>query len=210
MSLVARNSSLTFTGFGLALGLIASRAMSASASSTTQSPAPLTLHLYDHCPFCIRVELMLSRLNIPYDRVVYGYGQGATADRKGYDEQGGPVALTGKKMLPVLEMAGSKYIESLEIVGLVQSWGGCPSLPCAASPDRLNGWKKEFGPVKSALVRPRIVKLTNLKDWEDPRDVAYARNKYANAGFDYDKSLAESKELKEEATRLLKEVRWRP
>jgi len=60
--------------------------------------------------------------------------------------------------------------------------------------------------VKSALVRPRIVKLTNLKDWSDPRDVEYAKNKYINAGFDYDASLAESQKLKEEATRLLKEL----
>lgn len=59
----------------------------------------------------VRIELILCRLNIPYDRVVYGYGQGAGADRKGYDESGGPVALTGKKMLPVLEMGGRKYSE---------------------------------------------------------------------------------------------------
>jgi len=111
MNLASRNS-LTFTGIGLALGLFASRAISvASASAGTRAPAALTLHLYDHCPFCIRIELILCRLNIPYDRVVYGYGQGAGADRKGYDESGGPVALTGKKMLPVLEMGGRKYSE---------------------------------------------------------------------------------------------------
>ena len=54
MNLASRNS-LTFTGIGLALGLFASRAISvASASAGTRAPAALTLHLYDHCPFCIR------------------------------------------------------------------------------------------------------------------------------------------------------------
>lgn len=75
------------------------------------------LHLYDHCPFCFRVELLLSQNNIPYKRVVYGYGQGASPDKCGYDETGGPVALTGKKMLPVLEVDGTMMGESLEIIG---------------------------------------------------------------------------------------------
>ena len=192
----------TLTLGGVALGFLLSR----SLVSASRAPSAITLHLYDHCPFCIRVELILSRLNVPYNRVVYGYGQGAGPEKKGYDVTGGPVSLTGKKMLPVLEMDGRKYAESLEIVDMVQSFSGSPSIPCAASPDRLKAWQRKFGDVKSALVRPRIVQLTNLADWSDPRDVAYAKNKYASKGFDYGEALSNSKKLKISATALLKEL----
>ena len=143
-------------------------------------------HIYDHCPFCIRVELFLSRNNISYSRVVYGYGAGAPPSKKGYDPTGGPVKLLGEKLLPVLEINGSLYGESLDIIGRLQTLPSIPSIPCASSPTRLNEWKKIFSPLKSALVRPRIVKLKHLKDWEDERDVGYAREKYRNMGFDYE------------------------
>merc|ERR1719397_895558 len=32
------------------------------------------LHVYDHCPYCVRVELALAFLGVPYTRVLYGYG----------------------------------------------------------------------------------------------------------------------------------------
>lgn len=67
----------------------------------------------------------MSKLNVPYTRVLYGYGEGADpaeAGGTGYNPSKGPVTLTGKKMLPVLvgegvpAPAGMKGLpESLEI-----------------------------------------------------------------------------------------------
>ena len=76
--------------------------------SSTQKK--LVLHLYDHCPFCIRVELVLGWKNIPYERKLYGYG-----------DIEGPTKIIGKKMLPVLEYhdetGAKKYMgESLDII----------------------------------------------------------------------------------------------
>lgn len=33
------------------------------------------LHVYDHCPYCMRVELVLGLHGIQYERVVYNYGE---------------------------------------------------------------------------------------------------------------------------------------
>ena len=41
--------------------------------------APYVLHVYDHCPFCNRVEWLMAHFNLPYSRILYGYGAGANA-----------------------------------------------------------------------------------------------------------------------------------
>ena len=45
-----------------------------SNSTQTLMNKGLVLSVYDHCPYCIRVELVLGWLGLNYERVVYGYG----------------------------------------------------------------------------------------------------------------------------------------
>ena len=40
-----------------------------------------TLHVYDHCPFCNRVEWLMGHFGLKYKRVLYGYGAGASCQR---------------------------------------------------------------------------------------------------------------------------------
>jgi len=180
---------------------------------TNNSPK-YTLHLYDHCPFCVRAELILGLFEIPYDRVVYNYGEGASSDKLGYNEDGGPVALTGKKMLPVLcgpdvpspirfdgkgKMKGLP--ESLDIIAFLVKKHGL-TLPCETSPDKLVQWKKRFVQYKSKLTRPRLINI-KVKDWEDKRDIDYAKNKYQKGGFDYEEALEQTDELMKEMNDIL-------
>jgi len=68
---------------------------------------PMQLHIYDHCPFCMRARFVLGWLQVPHTSMVYGYGAGADpakCDGRGYGE--GPLGLVGKKALPVLTGAG--------------------------------------------------------------------------------------------------------
>ena len=169
------------------------------------------MHVYDHCPFCQRVELVLARYEIPYERVVYHYGQGAPVKHMGYDPVGGPIKLMGTKILPVLEIltpatATSTFMgESLEIVAYLQSKHDL-SLPLVSAPFWLSEWHKRFAPVKSALVRPRVTSLSHLVDWSDPRDVVYAQAKYHRLGFDYEEAERNSRESKDEMNDLLLEL----
>lgn len=95
--------------------------------------------------------------------------------------------------------------ESLEIISYLISKHNL-SLPLVAAPPWLSDWHKRFAPVKSALVRPRIIALTHLKDWADPRDVEYAKAKYHRLGFDYEEADRKTSESLEEMNDLLVEL----
>jgi len=160
----------------------------------------LRLHLYDHCPFCIRIELVLGTYGIPYERVVYGYG-----DKKG------PTALTGKKILPVLEGAGvpapqgmKGLPESLDIIAYLTSKYKLP-VPCGSDRKDLKHWVSEFDKVRRKLQRPRLIQM-KVKDWANDEDVRYAKEKYTKENPNYyEEALKETPKLLEEANRLLME-----
>ena len=65
------------------------------------------MHLihYVHCPFCVRVRMVLGALGLSYNSEVLPY----------HNEER-PMGLTGKKMLPIMEINGSYLNESLEII----------------------------------------------------------------------------------------------
>lgn len=152
--------------------------------------AAYRLHVYDHCPYCSRVELLMSKFKIPYERIVYGYGEGA--DPKACDGHGygsGPVELTGKKMLPVLEKDPSfRMPESLTICSFLVGEHGLVCPPDSGRDD-IAAFSKGIKEAATALTRPRIVKM-KVKDWADDRDVAYARWKYeTKQNFDYQQAL---------------------
>lgn len=70
----------------------------------------LTLYHYVHCPFCIRVRMAAGYLNLPYDSRVLPY-----------DDEKTPIKLTGKKMLPIMDIDGKVMNESLDIVAAIDS-----------------------------------------------------------------------------------------
>lgn len=68
----------------------------------------MKLYHYVHCPFCIRVRMALGFLDLNYQSIVVAY-----------DDEKTPIELTGKKMLPILEMEGKAINESLDIIQLI-------------------------------------------------------------------------------------------
>jgi len=177
----------------------------------------LRLHLYDHCPFCIRVELALGWKAQPYERVVYGYGDKLGDDSKQGCYDGG-VVLTGKKELPVLEKIGPDgkrewlKAESLDILDWVQEESGCPFQAKSDREDLKQFFASDgrFKVLQRIISRPRAIKMTNLKDWSREEDRAYAKAKYEKGGFDYAaaeacdaESISEMNTLLEQADNLL-------
>jgi len=141
------------------------------------------LHIYDHCPYCIRVELALAFLGVPYTREIYGYGD--------FD---GPKKLTGKKMLPVFEYLGNKHPESLEIIDLLESNTAHKSIPPRTKRVDLDEWLNDSQEVRQDLKRPRIIKMP-IKDWESSEDIRYAKEKYEKKGFNYSDAVARTESL---------------
>lgn len=68
----------------------------------------LTLYNYLHCPFCVRVRMALGYLKLPYHSEVLFY-----------DDEATPIALTGKKILPILKADDQVMDESLDIIAFV-------------------------------------------------------------------------------------------
>ena len=61
-----------------------------AAVAVRRRPVKYVLHVYDHCPFCNRVEWLMQRHGLPYRREVYGYGAGARPEKcDGHGHRGG-------------------------------------------------------------------------------------------------------------------------
>ena len=70
----------------------------------------MKLYHYVHCPFCIRVRMVLGFLNLKYDSIVLPYNDEET-----------PLKLTGVKMLPIFEFSDGPINESLDIIKRLDS-----------------------------------------------------------------------------------------
>lgn len=147
----------------------------------------IVLHLYDHCPFCIRVELVLGWKKIPYERKLYGYG-----------DVEGPTKIIGKKMLPVLEyhdeMGAKKYMgESLDIISFLTKDDEHKYKDFSGRKD-LKAWKaNSYKPLERILLRPRFLDI-GIYDFETEADKEYAMNKYRKQGFNYEEARSKSAE----------------
>jgi len=188
---------------------------------TTWKLNPLQLHIYDHCPFCLRARLVLGWLQIPHTYVVYGYGAGADpakCDGFGYGE--GPLPLVGKKALPVLTGAGipsPKWVhqssqvllgglpESLDICSFAGGVAKDGKIAPATGRAEIKDWLSRMDVVSSPLLKPRTLKLP-IQDWADERDVAYAKWKYEKAGVDLAAAMAETDVWLKGLTPLLQEL----
>lgn len=187
---------------GLATHLLASVSAAGAGAPMALKAAGLgamRLHLYDHCPYCTRVELLLGWRGLPYDRKVYGY-----ADVEG------PKRLTGKKSLPVLEWSdehGETHIlpESKDIVEFLDTSGdeGRLIAPKTGRKD-IEAWHRRLRRVMHSLTRPRLLRMP-IADFATEADRRYQMEKYIAGGFDYDIALANTEALMPKVEAILED-----
>ena len=172
-----------------------------------RTPRTLTLHVYDHCPFCIRVDLFLGWNNIKYNRTIYGYG-----------DMEGPVKLHphAKKQLPLLQLqssTGAEIVkpESLDIIQYLQDTATTLTtatvpvarFPVASQCKELKAWEKKHKVAVNDLTRPRI--LFHPVDFASEEDKKYAIGKYTAKGFSYAHAVAREEEALKECELSLQE-----
>jgi len=127
------------------------------------------LHCYDHCPFSIKVELVLAFLGVPYTRVLYGFG----------DEEG-PKSLPvkGKKQLPILKYMGNNFIsDSQKIIDMLELNTVYRTIPPKTDRKDIEEWLIGLGLDRETLCRPRLIQMP-VKDWADNRDIRHAKKKW--------------------------------
>lgn len=143
---------LAWLGFATSLGaskgwvpLVARRASEWGRAATEEELARSvpTLYVYDHCPFCVRARMIFGLKRIPFK-----------LDFLMNDDVVTPTKMTGKKVLPILEMDGEAMGESLDIVAKIDAVRR-PILRAAAGRTDIEGWLRENKDLMRKITRPR-------------------------------------------------------
>lgn len=165
-------------------------------------PSPLpNLYVYDHCPFCVRVRLLLGLRNVKYNLVFLAN-----------DDVQTPTDLVARKITPIFQPAGARtpaFPESLDICKHIDTdprFGASPLLHPAPPRDAVLTWiQRTFEPM-ARLSRPRFAQAP-LPEFvfRDARD-AFARNYPLSDPHGYDANLRRSPEYIATVQRTLPEL----
>jgi len=165
LSLVATRS-MAFQTPACHRGLVCSLRMSSTAAEVaTKGPRIIRdelpiVHVYDHCPFCVRVRFALGVKNVKH-----------TINFLANDDVKTPTKLIGKKMAPIFEIPEDNLImaESLDIIAKVDSderFGATQALQPASSRADLKEWQKSVQTLLRTLQRPRYVATGLLPEFQ--------------------------------------------
>ncbi|GBQ09320.1 glutaredoxin 2 [Swaminathania salitolerans] len=104
---------------------------------------PVTLYVYDHCPFCVRARMPLGLKSIPHELVFLPN-----------DDEATPIGMIGRKMLPILEDGAGFTAESLDIVARLDE--RAPARMFGQKPrDVILSWIERWDHAVNGLVIPR-------------------------------------------------------
>lgn len=108
----------------------------------------MKLYHYDHCPFCVRVRMILGLRGLPYESQILPNDDAAT-----------PISLIGAKQVPILQKADGTHMgESLDIVRYLDEYAGKERLIEAVRPE-IQAWADKVGGYYGRLLHPRSCRL---------------------------------------------------
>lgn len=134
--------------------------------------------IYEHCPFCVRVQMMLNIKQIAHETTVLLN-----------DDEATPIQLVGKKVVPILQFSdGSAMAESLAIVRYLDTHYATPIVQWGVR-ERFTQWMDELRAVIPYLTTPRIAQLP-FKEFATPSARAYFIEKKTAMIGDFSNHLA--------------------
>lgn len=105
----------------------------------------MKLYLYEHCPFCVRAQMIFGFKKLPIEKIYL-------MD----DDKQTPTAMIGRIMLPILQKNDGSYLpESLDIVNYVDSLSEPKVAKGTISPE-IDNWYKAVSDTVYKLVVPRF------------------------------------------------------
>lgn len=108
----------------------------------------MKLYIYDHCPFCVRARMIFGLRGLPVELEVFAN-----------DDEAGPTALVGKKVVPILvKPDGTAMDESLDIVRFVDEYAGKERLDDTIRPE-IQAWLDKVGKYANKLIAPRSIQI---------------------------------------------------
>ena len=141
----------------------------------------MKLYQYDHCPFCVRADMVAGWRQVPHEKVYLLN-----------DDEAAHIALVGAKQVPILQFDdGSAMVESLEIVAELDA--------VDTGADRLDPWDEvapqrqalnAVGQAVNCLLFPRSVAI-GLPEFATPGAIAYfTERKQAIIGMSFAEAMA--------------------
>lgn len=141
----------------------------------------MQLYSYDHCPFCMRVRLMMSFRAVDYEHIILSN-----------DDEDTPISLTGKKMLPILRKPNGDIInESLDIIAYLDEYTG-GGFDNSVRP-QVAEWQEKVVAYYNHLVMPRIIKI-GLQEFQTQSAIDYFVNKKTDYIGDFAENFANSEQ----------------
>nr|WP_254446328.1 glutaredoxin 2 [Pantoea sp. CCBC3-3-1] len=138
------------------------------------SELPMKLHIYEHCPFCVRARMIFGLKNIPYATAVIPEGNSEI-----------PLRMVGRKVVPILEKDDGTFMaESMDIVKFVDALSA-PRLTDAGIDPAVKQWCDEATKTLFLLAIPRFTQgeFAELAT-EEAREAYIARERKAFGDLD--------------------------
>jgi len=158
-------------------------------SSPSPSASPrMAVWIYDHCPYCTRVRIIIGLKKLPVDIKILG-----NSDEKGH------IDLCGKKQVPILKkMDGSILLESLDIVKFLDEFDGKSLLEDGNKNKEIyQKWTHS-----NKLTHPRFIQL-GLEEFKTKEDIEYFTAKKTKDIGDFKENLDKTQDLiKEEEIKM--------
>ena len=155
---------------------------------------PLKLYHYDHCPYCIRVRMILGLKKIPYESIIL-----QNADEESHHK------LVGKKIVPILEYETWKYMtESLDIVKYIDETFHNPILEKTQNTEIQTRIHEAWYTIYQ-LAMPRFIQL-KLQEFATDTDIIYFQNKKETFIWNFETRLQETPQLIKKMEKYLEEL----
>ena len=157
----------------------------------------MKLFHYDHCPYCVKVRMLLGLKNMDFQLVTLLN-----------DDEQTPIKMIGQKMLPILQKPDGGFLsESLDIISYIDTLSdfGEPIVGPSKKEAKLNEWFEDSRMTLYSLVMPRWVKM-DLEEFATPSAITYFVNKKEKMIGSFKEHLDRSDELIKKARESLKNL----
>lgn len=139
------------------------------------------LYHYDHCPYCVRVRMVLGLTGTSCIECVLPS-----------DDEATPIAMVGKKILPILKTDDDSYLpESLDIIAFVADMKGAKEFLSKSDSDIIDWCKGDIAALVRYLSWPRWM-LASIEEFETDSAKAYFRTKKEAVIGNFDAHLADT------------------
>ena len=145
----------------------------------------MKLYQYNHCPYCVRIKMMLGRKKFEHQTITIAY-----------DDIKTPTEIIGKKLLPILIKNDNTAMgESLDILKYLDNLDENPILSTQKLPNNINDALFNLRKNANKLHKPRIVHA-NIEDFSTTGSIEYYENKFKKKyETDFEQCLKETKNL---------------